>query len=528
MGFFDWLFGESDSNSTREKKQPEPEVKIGNIITGEITSINPDFAFAVVNGTDIFIHITEIISGDSRQKDLNDYLTNGEEVEIVPISKDGRGWKGSILLAELFRKREQLKGLRKRIFKGDELRIKEFNRSGLILEYENDVEIRISKNELPVALQKKSTVREVRSLIKDGSLKIKKTGMFPPKDEIYAYNINGENEAYLTGTIKNFEYIPSENTVDIITHGYPFKLEVSAKRPYDLDTVAEFVLKAFSGGKSIQAVAQITGLKDSTLKEIREKLEHLKYMKGWELTHRAERFLEAVQQEQAINKNDFGGYFASASHPMHEIITQDTPYERVEYANTDKLFSKDRYAWEDFLNKTDQDLSYSFLKNIVPEDQTDVLIEAVMSDSLRIFIRKAREPDALFMVPTPVDWFFGGLLSKFTPLTEIPEKIEIPETYCSSYMLIKYDVTHTPALVEGGTENDKGDDEVKEAEVIKSVFYETNTETIWQLKDDRLKVIDMKKSVSNSPIDKKFILELPNGDKIDSFRNPQVKLIPNL
>jgi len=532
MGFFDWLFGESDSTSSQEVKQPElvPEVEIGKIMTGVITRIEPDYTFAVANGTDIFIHITEVIKGNSRQEDLNDYLTDGQEIEIVPISKDDRGWKGSIQIAELFRKREQLKGLRKRIFKGDELRIKEFNRSGLILEYEileyeNGIEIRIPENELPVALQKKNTVRKVRNLIKDGSLKIKKTGMFPPKDQIYAYNLKGKNEAYLTGT---FEYIPSKETVDIVTHAYPFKLEVRAIRRYELDTVSVFVLKALGEGKSVQSIAQITGLKEKTIEEIREKLVHRNYMKGWELTHKAERFLEAVQREEVINKNNFGGYFASTAHPMHEIITNDTPFERVDYANSDKLFSKDPKAWEDFSNKTDEDLSYPFLKNIVPEDQTDTLTEAEMSDLLRISIRKARKPDALFLVPTPVDWFYGGLLSNFTPLTEIPEKVEIPETYCSSYLLIKYDVTHTPALAESGPENERSADEFKEAEVIKSVFYETNTKTIWQLKNDRIKVVDIKKPVSSSPIDGNFILDLPNGDKIDTFRNPQVKLIPNL
>lgn len=78
-------------------------IEVGNIVKGKVTGIKPFGAFVALDeSTQGLVHISEIAHGFV--KDINDYLSVGDEVDVKVISVDEKSEKISLSIRETLEK----------------------------------------------------------------------------------------------------------------------------------------------------------------------------------------------------------------------------------------------------------------------------------------------------------------------------------------------------------------------------------------------------------------------------------------
>jgi len=526
MWILNYLFGNDGSNNSNRNSSRKNEsnkgiknmLTVGKLYKGEVVYINDEkkYLLAKYNETTILIPIYEI--ADEYIEKISDELHEGQQVEFVTTKEDNKGWKGSIKACQEYYKRQSINTIEEGEIINDPLTIKNITKHHLLLETDG-FEIKIPHGELPVWLQELNSVSKVNEYLEEDSLRVKVINKYLQDDW---FEVNNRNRnAYVIGQLLDIKAKEHRETLKVTSSIFPFKIKVAARRPRSIDKVLEFVLHELNKGFSKDEIAIATGFSNQTMKEIRQKLEELNYLRNWQLTEYGEDFISILEKEKTLNNNPIIGYFASNAHPSSQIIGLDHFYEEVEYAHDRKQAVVNWKSWLNFQSKTDDEIPFSSLSDIISEDQIELLKDLQTNPNFSLFVRELNKPEKYLKLDTPTGWFYGGLNKVFNPLTDKEADIEPSNTYCSKYLLIKY-----KGVIESQNEEIKGKDALEKGTRHKWIYYEPNTQTFWAPKSDSLDFEKRKFKNHNFPqVDSDRELVLDNGLVINELQNPIFTLI---
>lgn len=424
----------------------------GRIVTGHVVKVLPGSVLVKYGDTTVLIPRHELLEGNAKAENPASLFSEGDNLELVLIGKDEKGWKGSVHALPEARLRQAL-GNRQ---KGDTLqaqvtRIEDkgaWLQAGQLTLWVPLGEISWSWIDHPsevLSFNQLHLVQISNILLNDQWLTDKRA-----------------RRARISASIKTCQAQPVETRVTLHFKAIEFQVRTFARVPRRCDAVALFVLEALYQNHDVADIAELTGLPMASVQQLVTLLTEEGLVSEQEVLASGRRLLAGLEISKSLNASNVGGLFASAApanQQVHPLSRESDSYPRhlpTPVANPRQLSR--------FLRMRGETLPDGLLNQAqVGEEQREQLAAMLGNPHVHVFLSQTPNWKTLAL-DVPTRWLLAGLWKNFEAVGPVPFRPAPKEQGCEAVLMVRY--------LQGE----------------QSLFWEPATRTLWAARTGKHKV----------------------------------------